>query len=172
MAELIADTVTRTFVWPGGSAPCAIGRSGAIATAAKREGDGMTPRGRYPLRWVYAQPGRIEALTTGLAVRWLDRADGWCDDPADPAYNRPVRLPYPASAESLWRVDGLYDLIVVLGHNDWPVVPGFGSAIFLHCALADATGALKPTAGCVAVPTQALRAALAQCDAHSWIDIR
>ncbi len=65
----------------------------------------------------------------------------------DRAYNRPVRLPYPASAEQLWRDDHLYDLLVVLGYNDRPVVAGQGSAIFLHLAAPD----FAPTAGCVAL---------------------
>ena len=60
--------------------------------------------------------------------------DGWCDAPDDPNYNRLVSLPYPASAEHLWRDDNVYDLIAVLGYNDDPVVPGKGSAIFLHIA--------------------------------------
>ena len=50
-------------------------------------------------------------------------------------YNRPVRLPYPASAETLWRDDHLYDLVVVLGHNDAPVRPG---ARQLHILSSDA----------------------------------
>ena len=51
-------------------------------------------------------------------------------------YNRLVKLPYAASHEELWRDDHLYDLVVVLGFNDDPVVPGKGSAIFLHLARA------------------------------------
>jgi L,D-peptidoglycan transpeptidase YkuD (ErfK/YbiS/YcfS/YnhG family) len=58
-----------------------------------------------------------------------------------------VRLPYPARAEPLWRDDRAYDVIVVLGYNDAPVVPGAGSAIFLHVARPD----YAPTHGCVAL---------------------
>jgi L,D-peptidoglycan transpeptidase YkuD (ErfK/YbiS/YcfS/YnhG family) len=71
--------------------------------------------------------------------------DGWSDDPADPAYNRPVHLPRPFSAESLLREDDAYDVIVILGHNDAPPVPGQGSAIFLHLSEG------RPTAGCIAI---------------------
>ena len=73
--------------------------------------------------------------------------DGWCDDPNDSLYNKPVMLPYHASAESLWREDGIYDVIVVLGHNDDPASPGKGSAIFLHIANDD----FKGTEGCIAL---------------------
>jgi L,D-peptidoglycan transpeptidase YkuD (ErfK/YbiS/YcfS/YnhG family) len=71
---------------------------------------------------------------------------GWCDDPMDVEYNRQVRLPFHARHEILWREDGVYDLIVELGFNDDPVIPGRGSAIFLHVARAD----YAPTEGCVA----------------------
>ena len=49
-----------------------------------------------------------------------------------------------ASHEEMWRKDDLYDIVVVLGHNDDPIVPGNGSAVFLHVASAG----YGPTAGC------------------------
>ena len=58
-----------------------------------------------------------------------------------------MKLPYPASCEELWRDDHLYDVIVVLGYNDDPVVTGRGSAIFLHVACSS----FRPTEGCVAL---------------------
>ena len=48
------------------------------------------------------------------------------------------------------------DVIVVLGHNDAPVVPGAGSAIFLHLARDD----FSPTQGCVALARDDLLAVL------------
>jgi L,D-peptidoglycan transpeptidase YkuD (ErfK/YbiS/YcfS/YnhG family) len=72
---------------------------------------------------------------------------GWCDASSDRNYNRPVHHPYPARAEHLWRQDGLYDVVVVLGYNDRPRVRGLGSAIFLHVA----ASAGAPTEGCIAV---------------------
>jgi L,D-peptidoglycan transpeptidase YkuD (ErfK/YbiS/YcfS/YnhG family) len=94
---------------------------------------------------------------TRLPVRALTPLDGWCEAPDDENYNRLVSLPHGASAERLWREDGLYDLIAVLGHNDAPVVPGAGSAIFLHLARAD----YGPTRGCVALARPDLEALLA-----------
>ena len=58
----------------------------------------------------------------------------------------------------MWRDDSLYDLVAVVGFNDDPVVPGKGSAIFLHLARPD----YSPTAGCVALGEADLRAALRQ----------
>src|SRR6185312_8513924 len=91
--------------------------------------------------------------------------DGWCDDPADTVYNRPVHLPYRARAERLWREDGIYDLIVPLGYNDAPAVPGLGSAIFLHVARPD----FGPTEGCVALARADLLALLADADGRSRV---
>lgn len=169
---LLVDTPSRTLTWSGGTTPCALGKGGAVPAADKREGDGTTPLGRYPLRWLCYRPDRLDPPLTGLATEALTPEAGWCDDAGDPAYNRPVRHPYPASAEQLWRDDGLYDLLVVLGHNDAPVVPGLGSAIFLHCCKYDDAGALKPTLGCIAVPRPTLLAIVAGCDAASTITIR
>ena len=78
--------------------------------------------------------------------------------PDDPNYNRPVRLPYAASHERLWREDDLYDLVLVLGHNDDPAVPGMGSAIFLHLTRPERTS----TEGCVALDRPDLLELLAQ----------
>jgi L,D-peptidoglycan transpeptidase YkuD (ErfK/YbiS/YcfS/YnhG family) len=126
---------------------CALGRAGVRPAADKREGDGASPLGVWPIRRVLYRPDREPAPRTGLPVAALTPDDGWCDAPEDPAYNRPVRLPYPASAEELWREDRVYDLIVILGHNDDPPVSPMGSAIFLHLIQPDGS----PTAGCVAI---------------------
>jgi L,D-peptidoglycan transpeptidase YkuD (ErfK/YbiS/YcfS/YnhG family) len=136
---------------------CALGRGG-IRTD-KREGDGGTPVGCFPLGPVYFRPDRLAPPVTGLAVHAIDPGLGWCDDGGDPDYNRPVRLPHPAGHERMWRDDGLYDLLAVIGYNLDPVVPGRGSAIFLHVATAD----YAPTAGCVALTLADLQALLALC---------
>ena len=90
---------------------------------------------------------------TPFDLRLIRRNDGWCDSPADRNYNRPVRLPYPAGAEHLWRGDGLYDVVVVLGFNDVPRLRNRGSAIFMHIARGD----FHPTEGCVALRARDLR---------------
>jgi len=145
------------LVWPGGSFRCALGRGGIKAD--KREGDGATPVGRFPLRRVLWRPDRLPQPETGLPVSAIAPDDGWCDAPEDPAYNRPVKRPYPANHEELWREDHVYDVIVVMGHNDEPVVPGQGSAVFMHVARSD----WEPTAGCVALPLPYLLRLLKDC---------
>lgn len=133
-----------------GEYPCALGSGGVLA--AKREGDGATPVGTFFLRQVFYRPDRLPQPDSGLPVRALTRDDGWCDDPAHSDYNRLVRLPFEASHEVMWRADNLYDVIVVVGHNDDPPEPGRGSAIFIHCAAAD----FAPTEGCVALAREDL----------------
>ena len=91
---------------------------------------------------------RLARPRSGLPVRALSPNDGWCDAVGDRNYNRPVRLPYGASHERLWRADRLYDLVVVLDWNMRPRRQGLGSAIFLHVARPDGTG----TEGCLALP--------------------
>ena len=136
---------------------CALGPTGVIAAEDKREGDGATPLGVWPMRRVLYRPDRGAASVTGLPVDAIREQDGWCDAPGDAAYNQPVTLPYPASAELMWREDELYDIVVILGHNDDPAVPGMGSAIFLHCAKPN----YPPTQGCVALARPDLEALLA-----------
>lgn len=147
MEFVVAHTAegAATLSWPGGCAACAIGHGGIRAD--KREGDGATPAGRFLLREAMYRPDRLASPPTRLPLRALAETDGWCDDPADAAYNRHVRLPHPARCERLWRADGLYDVLIVLGYNDDPVMPGRGSAIFIHVA---APG-FAPTEGCVAL---------------------
>lgn len=131
--------------------PCALGYGGV--SEHKREGDGATPAGTFQLRRVFYRADRLAAPHCRLPVRAITRRDGWCDDPGHPAYNRLIALPLEASHEAMWRDDGLYDLLVVIGHNDDPPQPGLGSAIFIHCASDD----FSPTQGCVALAAETLQ---------------
>jgi len=143
------------FEFDGRVFRCAIGRSGVIAAEDKREGDGASPVGVWPIRRMLYRPD-VGAPLTQLPAAAIARDDGWCDAPEDPAYNRPVKLPYPASAEAMWRDDHIYDVVVVLGHNDDPPRPYAGSCIFLHLARDD----YAPTQGCVALARADLEAVL------------
>jgi len=125
--------------------PCALGRGGR--SFRKREGDGATPSGVWEAVAVLYRADRVRRPQTALPARPLNPDDGWCDAVGDRNYNRAVRHPYPASAERLWRQDGLYDVIVVLDHNRRPRVQGAGSAIFMHLV----KPGYRPTEGCVAL---------------------
>jgi len=145
--------------------PCVLGRSGIVRDG--REGDGATPAGSYPMRRVLYRADRRSPPETKLHSLPIGPRDGWCDAPDHPLYNRPVRLPFEASCETLRRRDRLYDTVVVLGHNDDPVVPGLGSAIFMHVARED----FRPTLGCVALTPQDLDAVLAHLSSGSTLTV-
>ena len=134
---------------------CALGRGG-ISTA-KREGDGATPAGSWPLRRLLYRSDRLVAPAGKLPAAVLSSDDGWCDDPDDAAYNCQVMLPHA----------GRCDVIVVLGYNDDPPVPGLGSAIFFHVARPD----YGPTEGCVALARDDLLAVLASCGPETVMTI-
>ena len=145
---------------------CVIGKAGV--TAEKREGDGKTPRGNFRLRGCYFRPDRVtRAPQTALPIQELSRHDGWCDDPAHPLYNRLVKLPFAARHEQLWRRDFVYDIIIPLGYNDDPVIPGKGSAIFLHLAQPDWRG----TEGCIALARADMLKLLTQVNTETVLEV-
>ncbi len=125
-----------------------LGRSGL--SAHKHEGDGATPAGTY----------RIGDTTYGIAANPGGRGayhrlvcgDWWDEDTRSPTYNtfRHVacndRPAFGGGSEALWRSAPQYRYFAVIGYNATPVVPGRGSAIFLHVS------AGHVTAGCVSLP--------------------
>lgn len=144
----------------------AVGRGGI--KVEKIESDGVSPVGRWPIRMVCYRADRIERPASPFPTRAIAETDGWCDDPAHAAYNRPVTRPFPASHEEMWRQDDLYDIVVVLGHNDDPPVPGAGSAIFLHIARPD----YSSTEGCAALAKEDLLAFLAHAQSGTHLEFR
>jgi L,D-peptidoglycan transpeptidase YkuD (ErfK/YbiS/YcfS/YnhG family) len=152
--------------WPAGSARAAVGRAGVRAD--KREGDGATPLGTFPLRFAMYRRDRLTLPPLALPLTPLSPSHAWVDDSRDSKYNRLVELPYPAHVESLWREDEVYDAFVVVGYNMNPTRPGAGSAIFLHIARAD----FSPTEGCVAVAREVLLRLLPALDTESTLTIR
>ena len=136
--------------------PVALGRAGIRAN--KREGDGATPRGGFRLKRLWWRSDRHPRPATLLPARRIRPDDGWCEDPSDRHYNRPVKLPPTSTADRLARPDRLYDLIIELDHNTRPRVAGRGSAVFIHVA----RPGFAPTAGCVALELNSLRRLLAR----------
>ena len=152
--------------WSRASAVAAIGRGGIKVD--KHEGDGATPAGTYPLLSILYRHDRITPPRSALPTRQLAPNDGWVDDPGDINYNQLVSLPYPARTEPMWRQDQVYDALVVIGYNIDPIIPGAGSAIFLHVATPD----FAPTAGCIAVEKEVLLGLLPRLGPGSTIAIR
>ncbi len=77
--------------------------------------------------------------------------DWWDEDPHSAAYNTfrhiacGARPTFGGSSEALWRISPQYRYFAVIEYNAHPVVPGRGSAIFLHVAAGS-------TAGCISLP--------------------
>lgn len=154
----------RDLVVRGGSARfggrkfvCAIGRGGIVAD--KVEGDGGTPVGRFALTGGLWRADRVVRPASVLPLAPAALHDIWSDDPRDPAYNRFRKDALPRfEHERLRRRDRLYDIVLFTDQNSAPVVPGAGSAIFVHVW----RGPRRDTEGCVGFAEGDLRWILAR----------
>ena len=165
--DLIVESASLAL-WGKDRFRCAVGRGGIISAAQKREGDGATPAGSWPMREVFYRADRMAAPITALPIRPLNPDDGWCEAPDAADYNRLVSYSSDPAHYGLWRDDHLYDVLVVLGYNDQPVVSGKGSAIFLHLARPD----FSPSAGCVTLRQEDLLVVLRAADRGSCVEIK
>lgn len=150
---------------------CSVGESGPNVN--KIEGDRTTPIGDFPLREVFFRADKIvpTLVKTKLPIKKLTLTDGWCDAPEHPMYNKFVDLTnfdLNANHEKLYRDDDIYDIIIAVGYNDQPVIPGKGSTIFIHIAKEGYTG----TAGCIAFTKPDLLEILPKLDRKSRLIIR
>ena len=102
-----------------------------------------------------------------MPLRAMRPDTGWCEDPASPRYNRPVRLPAKDCTDRMWRADGLYDLTFVLDHNFTRRAKGAGSAIFFHLA----RPGLAPTAGCIAISPDDMRKLAPRLGARATVSV-
>jgi L,D-peptidoglycan transpeptidase YkuD (ErfK/YbiS/YcfS/YnhG family) len=188
MADIVVSG--HTLIFQGKEYRCATGKGGF--SAGKKEGDGCTPIGTFPLRECWYRADRLQIPETKLPLRVIHENDGWCDDLKSPHYNCHIILAGEGDAknlpplawmdtplltsprkraegyERLFREDHVYDLIVPIGYNDEPVVPGRGSAIFMHLAHDD----YRPTEGCIALAKQDFLAVLASLSRSPVIKIR
>ena len=160
------DLTNARLDFQGLEARCCIGAGGT--TPNKHEGDQCTPLGAWPLRRVFYRPDRPPIPRTSLPLVPITRSMGWSDDPRDSRqYNCLIELPHAHGHETLWRDDGVYDIVVALGYNDAPPVVGRGSAIFLHVAKPD----FAPTAGCVALAIEDLRQLLDRVSSGELLEV-
>ena len=122
-----------------------IGEKGFAPVDGKREGDGKSPTGIFPLGTAF---GYAASIPTRMPYRRATDNDFWVDDVSSDDYNRWVTdRSGTTSAEKMRRDDDLYKYGIVIEYNMNPVVKGKGSAIFLHVWRAEG----KATLGCVAM---------------------
>ena len=139
--------------------PAVIGRNGFAPAGEKKEGDGRTPSGTFALKRAF---GYYPDIDTGLVYRQVSDHDYWVDEPDSPRYNQWVQGTPPAeSYEVLKRADDLYSYAAIVEYNSEPIVPGAGSAIFLHVWRNSRT----PTAGCIATAPASMKLLL------KWLDL-
>lgn len=125
----------------------------------KSEGDGTSPIGLFGIGSTFygidPNPG------VHGSYHLLVCGDWWDEEPSSPEYNTfqhvgscSTENPFGGGSEALWTEAPAYDYFAVIEYNAGPVVPGRGSAIFLHVSLG------RPTNGCVSLPSSDLIALL------------
>jgi len=136
-----------------------VGRKGIAGPDAKREGDGCTPYGMYRIGLAF---GYEPDCQTRMPYLQMGADDIWVDDPAAPDYNRPAKRSTTTakSFEYMRRQDDLYQCGLVVDYNTNPVVPGLGSAIFIHFW----GRPFRSTAGCLGLSKKHLAAVLGFLD--------
>lgn len=148
--------------WQSVTGPVAADLGYGGLSASKSEGDGTTPIGYFHIaNQLY---GNGPPLGGAEPYHELVCGDWWDEDPTSPTYNTFVNVacgttpPFGGGSEALWQETTAYQHFAVIEYNTNPIVPGAGSAIFLH----DSAGG--STAGCVSIDPSTLDRVLA------WLD--
>lgn len=135
------------YVRVGSASSVILGRNGLGWTSddGKREGDGKSPAGIFPIRAAFGyEPHAIGAMPYLHADEKLI----CIDDVNDDRYNQITSMdePKPQSFEWMRREDGVYRYGAVIGYNE-ERVKGRGSCIFFHLNHSDK----RPTSGCTSM---------------------
>ena len=133
------------LLYKGYKLKCSIGKSGI--TNSKKEGDLATPQGIFKLGLLYYRKDRNKSLKSKLKKRTIKKNMGWCDDIKSKKYNQEIQFPFKYGAEKLYRKDKIYDILINIKYNHYPITKGRGSAIFLHLT----NKKYRATKGCIAI---------------------
>ena len=144
---------------------CSVGKRGI--GVKKREGDQITPKGKFKIKYILYRKDRVPNLKTKLKKMVINKNMGWCDDPKSEFYNKLIKLPFKYNFERLYRSDNIYDIILVLNFNLNPVQKNKGSAIFIHIAKRN----YKSTAGCIAINKKNLKKIVKKINKRTLIKI-
>ena len=126
---------------------CCIGKNGV--KKHKIEGDNSTPKGIFTIGTCYYRKDRVTKPFTNLKTKVIKPNIGWCNDSKKKSYNKEIKINKIVSHEKLFRKDHKYDYLIVINYNTKKIIPGRGSAIFIHL-----TKNYYPTAGCIALKKQ------------------
>ena len=144
---------------------CALGKGGI--KQKEREGDFITPKGKFKLIKIYYRSDRIKKINSTLKKIKIKKNMGWCDDVSSNYYNKQIKISKKIGHEKLHRKDNLYDIIIVLNYNLNPIIKGKGSAIFLHVAKKN----YNKTEGCIALKKNELLSLVSKIKKNTQIRI-
>ena len=123
---------------------CCIGKNNF--SKRKIEGDKKTPIGVFGLGDLFYRADRFEKPFTSLKIHKIYKNMAWCNDVNHKNYNKLIKIGKNIGYEKLFRKDYKYDFLIPIKYNYKKVIPGNGSAIFIHL-----TKNYKPTVGCIAL---------------------
>ena len=134
-----------TLIYDNFTFKCSTGKKGL--TKKKIEGDWKTPIGTFNLGNLYFRNDRNSIINTKIKCIPIKKDMGWCDDIKNKKnYNKLIKIKKNLKHEKLYRKDSKYDLLIPIEYNTKKVVPGKGSAIFIHL-----TKNYNKTLGCIAL---------------------
>ena len=133
------------LLYKGYKLKCSLGKSGLSRN--KREGDFTTPKGLFKLGLLYYRKDRVKLTKCLIKKKIIKKNMGWCDDSKSRKYNQEISFPFRYSAEKLYRKDNIYDILINIKYNHFPIVKDKGSAIFLHLSKKK----YKATNGCIGI---------------------
>ena len=124
---------------------CALGKRGI--GYKKKEGDLITPIGKYKIKYILYRKDRIKKIYTKIRTIVIKKKMAWCNDPESKDHNKLIKIPSDFTFEKLYKKENNYDIVLVLDYNMNPIIKNKGSAIFIHVAKKN----FKKTEGCVAL---------------------
>ena len=133
------------LLYKGYKLKCSLGKSGLSRN--RREGDFTTPKGLFKLGLLYYRKDRVKLTKCLIKKKIIKKNMGWCDDSKSRKYNQEISFPFKYSAEKLYRKDNIYDILINIKYNHFPIVKDKGSAIFLHLSKKK----YKATNGCIGI---------------------
>ena len=144
---------------------CAVGKRGI--GYKKKEGDLITPKGQYKIKYILYRKDRLQKIQTKLKKKIIKKNMGWCDDPKSKKYNQLVKLPNDYKYEKLFRKENIYDVLLVLNFNMNPIKKNRGSAIFIHISKRN----YAKTEGCIAIKKSGLLKIIKNLTSKSLVKI-
>ena len=124
---------------------CFVGKNGI--GSKKREGDLITPRGKFKFKKVFYKKKELNKIKTRIPKTEIKKNFAWCTDSNSKRYNSLISKPIGCEHEDMFRKDSLYDILIVLDFNYTSPIKYKGSAIFIHCS----ENKTKFTEGCIAM---------------------